>query len=86
MTANSKTATRKPAARCRAETAARKRAERDACTVWRSCLDCGLSFPSEGVHNRLCSRCGVVREMKPVSATSISVDIRPQVDATQPRQ
>ena len=57
MTANSKTATRKPAARCRAETEARKRAERDACTVWRSCLDCGLSFPSEGVHNRLCSRC-----------------------------
>ena len=57
MTANSKTATRKRADRYRAETAARKRAERDACTVWRSCLDCGLSFPSEGVHNRLCSRC-----------------------------
>ena len=57
MTANSKTATRKRAGLYRSETAARKRAERDACTVWRSCLDCGLSFPSEGVHNRLCSRC-----------------------------
>ncbi len=57
MTANSKTATRKRAARYRSETAARKRAERDACTVWRSCLGCGLRFPSEGIHNRLCSRC-----------------------------
>ncbi len=57
MTANSKTATRKLADRYRSETAARKRAERDACTVWRSCLGCGLRFPSEGVHNRLCSRC-----------------------------
>ena len=57
MTANSKTATRKRADLYRSETAARKRAERDACTVWRSCLDCGLSFPSEGVHNRPCSRC-----------------------------
>ena len=57
MTANSKTATRKRADRNRSETAARKRAERDACIVWRSCLGCGLRFPSEGVHNRLCSRC-----------------------------
>ncbi len=57
MTANSKTATRKRAYQYRSETAARKRAERDACTVWRSCLGCGLRFPSEGVHNRLCSRC-----------------------------
>ncbi len=57
MTANSKTATRKRADLYRSETAARKRAERDACTVWRSCLGCGLRFPSEGVHNRLCSRC-----------------------------
>ncbi len=57
MTTNSKTAARKRAGRYRSETAARKRAERDACTVWRSCLGCGLRFPSEGVHNRLCRRC-----------------------------
>ena len=57
MTANSKTATRKRADRCRSETAARKRAERDACAVWRACLDCGRRFPSEGVHNRLCGTC-----------------------------
>ncbi len=57
MTANSKTATRKRADLYRSVTAARKRAERDACTVWRSCLDCGLRFPSEGIHNRLCRRC-----------------------------
>ncbi len=52
MTTNSKTAARK-----RSETAARKRAERDACAVWRACLDCGRRFPSEGVHNRLCGTC-----------------------------
>ncbi len=52
MTTNSKTAARK-----RAETVARKRAERDACAVWRACLDCGRRFPSEGVHNRLCGTC-----------------------------
>ena len=57
MTANSKTATRKRADLYRSETAARKRAERDASIVWRFCLGCGLRFPSEGVHNRLCSRC-----------------------------
>ncbi len=57
MTANSKTATRKRAYQDRSETATRKRAERDACTVYRLCLGCGLRFPSEGVHNRLCSRC-----------------------------
>ena len=59
MTANSKTATRKRADRYRAETAARKRAERDACTVWRSCLGCGLSFPSEGVHKGVLSEVSV---------------------------
>ncbi len=57
MTANSKTATRKRAGARRSESAARKRAERDACAVWRACLGCGLPFPSEGIHNRLCSRC-----------------------------
>ncbi len=57
MTANSKTAARKRAGARRSESAARKRAERDACAVWRACLGCGLRFPSEGIHNRLCSRC-----------------------------
>ena len=52
MTANSKTAVRK-----RSESAARKRAERDACAVWRPCLCCGRPFPSEGIHNRLCGGC-----------------------------
>ena len=51
-TTNSKTAARK-----RAETWAQKRAERDACAIWRACLDCGRRFPSEGVHNRLCGTC-----------------------------
>lgn len=57
MTTNSKTAVRKRADRHRAETAARTRAERDACAVWRPCLGCGQRFPSEGIHNRLCRRC-----------------------------
>ncbi len=57
MTTNSKTAARKRAAWHRSETMARKRAERDACAVWRACLGCGLPFPSEGIHNRLCSKC-----------------------------
>ena len=57
MTANSKTAARKRADRNRSEITARKRAERDASIVWRFCLGCGLRFPSEGVHNRLCRRC-----------------------------
>jgi len=57
MTTNSKTAALKRADVYRSESAARKRAERDACTLWRSCLGCGLRFPSEGVHNRLCRRC-----------------------------
>ncbi len=57
MTTNSKTAVRNRADRHRSETAARQRAERDACAVWRPCLRCGEPFPSEGVHNRLCSRC-----------------------------
>ncbi len=57
MTANSKTSTRKRADRYRSETAARKRAERDACAVWRACLGCGRPFPSEGIHNRLCGGC-----------------------------
>ena len=61
MTANSKTAMRKRADLYRSETAARKRAERDACIIWRSCLGCGLRFPSEGVHNRLCSRCWILK-------------------------
>ncbi len=52
MTANSKTAARK-----RSDSAARKRAERDACAVWRPCLGCGQPFPSEGIHNRLCGGC-----------------------------
>ncbi len=56
MTANSKTAAHKRAARHRSETAAQKRAERDACAVWRPCLCCGEPFPSEGIHNRLCRR------------------------------
>ncbi len=55
MTTNSKTAARKRAGARRSESAARKRAERDACAVWRACLDCGRRFPSEGVHNRLCA-------------------------------
>ncbi len=57
MTANLKTAARKRADLHRSETAARKRAERDACAVWRACLGCGRLFPSEGVHNRLCAAC-----------------------------
>ncbi len=57
MTTNSKTAVRKRADRHRSEDAARKRAERDACSVWRACLCCGEPFPSEGIHNRLCRRC-----------------------------
>ncbi len=57
MTANSKTARRKRADRHRSEAATRKRAERDACAVWRACLDCGRLFPSEGSHNRLCAAC-----------------------------
>ncbi len=57
MTANLKTAARKRAGRRRSEAAARKRAERDACAVWRACLGCGRLFPSEGVHNRLCAAC-----------------------------
>ena len=57
MTVNSKTAARMRAARHRCETMARKRAERDACAVWRPCLCCGRPFPSEGIHNRLCIRC-----------------------------
>ncbi len=57
MTTNSKTAARKHADLHRSETAARKRAERDACAVWRACLGCGRLFPSEGVHNRLCGTC-----------------------------
>ncbi len=57
MTTNSKTAVRNRAARRHSETAARQRAERDACAVWRPCLRCGEPCPSEGVHNRLCGRC-----------------------------
>ncbi len=57
MTTNSKTGVRKRVDRHRSETAARKRAERDACAVWRPCLGCGRRFLSEGIHNRLCSRC-----------------------------
>lgn len=57
MTANSKTTARKRADRHRSEIAARKRAERDACAVWRPCLGCGRLFPSEGIHNRLCGSC-----------------------------
>ena len=57
MTANSKTAARKRGALFRSEIAARKRAERDACAVWRPCLCCGRPFPSEGIHNRLCGGC-----------------------------
>ncbi len=55
MTTNSETAARARAGRRRSEAAPRKRAERDACAVWRACLGCGRSFPSEGVHNRLCA-------------------------------
>ena len=57
MTANSKTAARKRAGAYRSEIAARKRAERDACAVWRACLGCARPFPSEGIHNRLCGSC-----------------------------
>ncbi len=57
MTANSKTAARKRADVHRSESAARKRAERDACVIWRPCLGCGQPFPSEGIHNRLCGSC-----------------------------
>ncbi len=57
MTTNSKVAARKRAGAYRSEIAARKRAERDACAVWRACLGCARSFPSEGIHNRLCRRC-----------------------------
>ncbi len=57
MMANSKTAARKRGALFRSEIAARKRVERDACSVWRACLCCGEPFPSEGVHNRLCGTC-----------------------------
>ena len=57
MTANLKKATRKRADLHRSEAAARKRAERDACAVWRACLGCGRLFPSEGSHNRLCGTC-----------------------------
>ncbi len=57
MTTNSKTAARARGGRHRSETAARKRAERDACAVWRACLGCGRLFPSEGSHNRLCAAC-----------------------------
>ncbi len=57
MTDNPKTAARECADRRRSDTAARKRAERDAHAVLRSCLGCGGLFPSEGVHNRLCGRC-----------------------------
>ncbi len=57
MTTNSETAARMRAGRRRSEAAARKRAERDACAVWRACLGCGRLFPSEGVHNRLCGTC-----------------------------
>ena len=57
MTANSKTAARKRGALFRSEIAARKCAERDACSVWLACLCCGDPFPSEGIHNRLCRRC-----------------------------
>ncbi len=57
MTTNSKTAARMRAGRRRSEAAARKRAERDACAVWRACLGCGRPFPSEGSHNRLCGTC-----------------------------
>ncbi len=57
MTANSKTAARKRADLHRSGPVARKRAERDACAVWRACLGCGRLFPSEGVHNRLCATC-----------------------------
>ncbi len=57
MTDNPKTAARKRADVHRSEIAARKRAERDAHAVWRSCLGCGRLFPSRGVHNRLCDTC-----------------------------
>ncbi len=57
MSANFKTAARKRADLHRSEAAARKRAERDACAVWRACLGCGRLFSSEGVHNRLCGTC-----------------------------
>ncbi len=57
MTANSKTVVRKRADAHRSEMAARKRAERDACAVWRACLGCARPFPSEGNHNRLCGSC-----------------------------
>ena len=57
MTANSKIAARKRAGARRSESAAWKRAERDACAVWRACLGCGRPFPSEGIHNRLCGGC-----------------------------
>ncbi len=57
MTTNSETAARARADLRRSETAARKRAERDACAVWRACLGCGWLFPSEGSHNRLCAAC-----------------------------
>ncbi len=57
MTANSKTAARKRADARRSESEARKRAERDACAVWRACLHCGRPFPSEGIYNRLCGGC-----------------------------
>ncbi len=50
ITTNSKTAARKRADRHRSETAVQKRAERDACAVWRACLGCGRLFPSEGSH------------------------------------
>ena len=57
MTTNSKTAARMRAAQHHSETMARKRAERDACAVWRPCLGCGRRFLSEGIHNRLCGGC-----------------------------
>jgi len=40
-----------------AEVKERRRAEYEANTTVRKCLDCGGDFRSEGVHNRLCNRC-----------------------------
>ena len=57
MTTSSKTAVRERADAHRSEMVARKRAERDACSIWRPCLGCGRDFASEGTHNRLCRTC-----------------------------
>ncbi len=69
MTTNSKTAARMRAARHRSETMARKRAERDACAVWRPCLGCAGAVSSAKASTTVSAAGATVRHAMPVPST-----------------